>query len=247
MPGVQIIEQYAFYGCEDMTHVEFDKLETIGRAAFILCTSLQWIKMPKVKTIGQSAFFDSVVEELELGEDLETIGSSAFYGSKLRRISIPLKDEMFQFHDRRGTFTQFHDCKNLTTVDVIGGIRKTVASLHLESWRNVMNEEIHRINHILPSTDPDDKTDVIRQWIRSVIRKIDHYKAEHRAILKEVTALLELALWKAKLDDFKVVGPGEKKAARKAKIDVDDAKKEARITSGADIIIKNVLPYLKMD
>jgi hypothetical protein len=30
MPGVQIIEECAFYGCEDMTHVEFDKLETVG-------------------------------------------------------------------------------------------------------------------------------------------------------------------------------------------------------------------------
>ena len=43
------------------------------------------------------------------------------------------------------------------------------------------------------------------------------------------------------------VGPGEKKTARKAKIDVEGERKEARITSGAEIIIKNVLPYLKME
>ncbi len=110
-----------------------------------------------------------------------------------------------------------------------------------------MNEEIQRINQILPGTDPREKTSEIVEWIQLVIAKIEHYKSEHRVILKEATTLLELALWKAKLDDFKVVGPGEKKAARKAKIDVDDAKKEARIISGADIIIKNVLPYLKMD
>ena len=109
-----------------------------------------------------------------------------------------------------------------------------------------MNEEIQRINQMLPGTDPREKTSEIVEWIQLVISKIDHYKSEHRVILKEATTLLELALWKAKLDDFKVVGPGEKKA-RKAKIDVDDAKKEARIISGADIIIKNVLPYLKMD
>ena len=91
---------------------------------------------------------------------------------------------------------------------------------------------------------------VIRQWIRSVIRKIGHYKAEHRAILKEATALLELSLWKAKLAGFTAEDDKDSVAentAKKAKIDVDDAKKEARITSGADIIIKNVLPYLKMD
>ena len=123
-----------------------------------------------------------------------------------------------------------------------------------------MNEEIQRINQVLPGTAPDSKTDVIRQWIQAVIVKIERCKAEHGALLKEATTLLELALWKAKLDDFKVeddVGPGEKKASeRKAKIDDDDddddddegaRKEEARITSGAGIIIKNVLPYLKME
>lgn len=39
-----------------------------------------------------------------------------------------------------------------------------------------MVEEIQRINQILPSTDPDDKTDVIIQWNQSVIVKIKHYK-----------------------------------------------------------------------
>ena len=113
-----------------------------------------------------------------------------------------------------------------------------------------MVEEIQRINQILPSTGPDDKTNVIRQWIQSVISKINHYKAEHRALLKEVAKLLELALWKSKLADFTADDDkcsAEEKAAKKAKIDVGEARKEARITSGADIIIKNVLPYLKME
>ena len=115
-----------------------------------------------------------------------------------------------------------------------------------------MNEEIQRINQILPGTAHDEKTDEIVEWIQSVIEKIDHHKAEHLALVKEAAALLELALWKAKLDDFKVEGDkgfvvGEEKAAKKAKIDDEGERKEAHITSGADIIIKNVLPYLKMD
>jgi hypothetical protein len=32
-----------------------------------------------------------------------------------------------------------------------------------------------------------------------VIERIEHYKNEHYAVLKEFTTLLELALWKAKL------------------------------------------------
>ena len=251
MLGVKLIEEYAFYGCESLGDVEFgDKLETAVDCAFYRCTSLKREKLPKVKIIGASTFSRSGVEELELGEDLETIGSGAFYGSKLRRIAIPLRDGMFQLNDRRGTYTQFHYCHNLTTVDLVGRIHKTVASLHLESWRNEMNEEIQRINQILPGTAHDEKTDEIVQWIRSVIRKIEHYKAEHRELLKEVAKLLELALWKSKLADFTADDDkcsAEEKAAKKAKIDVGEARKEARITSGADIIIKNVLPYLKME
>ena len=113
-----------------------------------------------------------------------------------------------------------------------------------------MNEAIQRINQILPSTNQHEKADEIVQWIRSVISRIDHYKAEHRVLLKKATTLLELALWKAKLAGF--TADDDKKCpventAKKAKIDVAGTRKEARITSGADIIIKNVLPYLKME
>ena len=254
MPGVKIIEKFAFYYCRSLTNVEFDKLETVGHHAFTSCTSLQRIKIPKVKTIGQLAFSSSGVEELEFGEDLETIGNGAFWGSKLRRIAIPLRDGMFQLNDDGRDYNQFRFCNDLTTVDLVGGIHKTVASLHLESWRNEMVEEIERMNQILPSTDSYEKSSEIVQWIQSVIDKIEYYKAEHRVLLKEATALLELALWKAKLADF--TADDDKKCsvvsvventAKKAKIDTEGTRREARITSGADIIIKNVLPYLKME
>ena len=60
--------------------------------------------------------------------------------------------------------------------------------------------------------------------------------------------LLELALWKAKL----LYGEGkcnleeEGKKSKKAKIDVDSARKEHRVTCGANIVIKNVLPFLAL-
>ncbi len=247
MPGVKIIEDGAFFDCRSLVDVELDKLETIGSHALDECTSLQRVKLPKVKIIGRCAFMDSGVEELEFGEYLETIGSGAFRGSKLRRIAIPLKDGlfqlnvrdgMFQFDDGHGTYTQFHDCPNLATIDLVGGIHKTVASLHLESWRDEMNEEIQRINQVLLITAHDEKTDETRQWMQSVSRKIDRYKAEHRTLLKEVTTLLELALWKAKFENDK----GDKHSME----DVEGARKEACITSGADIVIKNVLPFLML-
>ena len=68
--------------------------------------------------------------------------------------------------------------------------------------------------------------------------------------MEEATALLELALWKAKLAGFTAEDDKDSvagKTAKKAKIDDEGERKEVHITSGADIIIKNVLPYLKMD
>jgi len=121
-------------------------------------------------------------------------------------------------------------------------------SLQLESWRNDINEEIQSINRVLPGTGPREKADEIRRWIQSVIRRIEHYKAEHNMLLKEATTLLELALWKAKLDldDEDEGGSLDEVKTKKVKIDVEGARNEARITSGASIVIKNVLPFLEL-
>jgi hypothetical protein len=143
----------------------------------------------------------------------------------------------------------FNICRNLSTVDVARGIHKTLSSLHLESWRNGMREEIDRINHDLPTTNHSEKTRAIRQWIRSIIELLEEYKTKHNALLKESMTPLELALWKAKLLDGNKEEDkslGDKLATKKAKNDYDVVRKEQRITSGASIVIKNVLPFLAL-
>jgi hypothetical protein len=248
--GVVEVGFLAFKYCSALTDVEFgDKLETIGGNAFSNCHSLGNIKIPTVKDIGYYAFCDcSQLTDVELPA-VETIGVSAFLRCRsLRRIAIPLKDNIFPPHPFLQRYNQFDHCDNLTTVDLVGGIHNTISSLLLESWRNEMNEEIDRINQVLPNTDVDDKTDEIRLWIRSVINRLEHYKAEHCALLKEDMTQLELALWKAKLDDKDDDHSNltVQAKAKKAKIDVESVRKERRITSGASIVIKNVLPFLKL-
>ena len=110
-----------------------------------------------------------------------------------------------------------------------------------------MNQEINSINQVFPNTPANEKTDAIRLWIQSVIDRMQHYKAEHNTLLKENMTQLELAVWKAKLDDEEEGGSLDGNAAKKARIDVSSARKvERRITSGADIIIRNVLPFLQL-
>ena len=245
LPGVRIIEDWAFNNCRALTDVEFgDKLDTIGFEAFYCCTSLRNIKIPKIRAIRDCAFVEcKQLTDVELSEDLETIGEEALaYCPRLRRISIPLKDEEM-IEDN-----VFMKCENLSQVDLVGGIHKTVLTLLLDSWRNEMNDLIDRINQVLPNTAANNKTVVIQEWMERVRGRIKHYKSEHHVLLKEFTTLLELALWKAKLDesqDERALGSDQ--PAKKAKIDVMAARQEQRITFGASIVIKNVLPFLKLE
>ena len=81
--------------------------------------------------------------------------------------------------------------------------------------------------------------------MRKVISRLDHYKVAHMQLLKEATTLLELALWKANLDENDG-GSFEKDGVRTTRGRRKRARKEICVTSGASIVIKNVLPFLEM-
>ncbi len=260
LKSVSEICDTAFDDCIHLAHVEFgDKLETIGAGAFFGCP-LKHLKLPSVISIGSDAFFHCGLIDIELSERLETIGRGAFRDCMhLRRIAIPLKRDLFvhRTNEYMGyEYDQFDDCDELSSVDLLGGIHKTVASLHMDSWRNEMLADINRNNDALPNppadyipstpslSDTHDKTTNLRLWMEWLIEKIDLMKALHCKYVKEGISLLELALWKAKLGE-KEESPSEGKS-KKAKVDAESARKEKRITCGADTVIKNVLPFLEL-
>ena len=244
MQGVIEIEQYAFWNCKALSDIDFDKLEIIGHRAFGHCKSLRSINIPSIRRVGAHGF-DScdALTDAVFGQGLGRIEQFAFWGTALRRIVIPLKDNLILDE------YAFNHCRNLSRVDTLaGGIHKTITSLHMESWRDEMQEEIDRINQTLPNTRAIIKTTAIQEWITRVLSTMEHYKREHKLLLKEAMTLLELALWKAKL----LNETHEKKCnvdemTKKAKIDVEAARKEHRVTCGADIVIENVLPFLALE
>ena len=165
---------------------------------------------------------------------MRTIHGGAFDACDgLERITLPLRGNIIE----DGVF---NDCYQLITVDLVGGIHDTVASLHLERWRNEMMEEINRINEVLPNTSYSQKTQVIQEWMGSVIYRLNHFKSAHHSLLKEATTLLELALWKANLDN------NAKGEVAKGGLQRKRERKELRVTSGASTVIRNVLPYLQL-
>ena len=244
------IGTWAFAVCVNLESVEFgERLETIGNRAFCEC-SLKHLKLPSLITIGACAFSNCTrLTDIVLSERLETIGVCTFRNcERLQRIAIPLKRDLFAYDDFRLKYNQFDGCEQLATVDLVGGVQTTVASLHMESWRTEIAEEINRINRInqvLPNTPAGEMTNEIRQWMGSVIDKMDHYKAEHCRYVKEGTSLLELALWKANLDGK--VEYTEESSRKKVKVDAESYRRNKRITCGADMVIKNVLPFLQLE
>ena len=105
---------------------------------------------------------------------------------------MPLKENMIDDD-------VFDHCESLERVDLVGGIHKTIGSLHLESWRDEMRGEIDRINQLLPNTSARRKTEAIRQWIQSASRRIEEYEIQHDNVLKVAMTILTLALWEANL------------------------------------------------
>jgi hypothetical protein len=244
MRGVNEIEMSAFNSCSALSDIDFDKLEIIGNYSFIWCNSLRSINMPSIRRVGINVFAKcTALTDVVFSKDLERIERYALAGcDDLRRIVIPLKHGLI-LEDNA-----FNGCESVSRIDALdGGIHKTISSLHMESWRVELKDEIDRINQTLPNIQDFEKTIAIQQWITRVLSRMEHYKSEHQILLKEAMTLLELALWKAKL-----LNEGEEKkckvnaATKKVKIDTEAARKEHRVTCGASIVIKNVLPFLAL-
>ena len=118
------------------------------------CRSLRSINLPSVEIVKVSAFYDcTALMDVKFGNKLERFDAHAFGECKsLERITIPLK---YGIIASDGTFT---GCEKLNHVDLVEGegrLQKSIAALHLEDWRNDMNEEIDSINQILPTANDD--------------------------------------------------------------------------------------------
>ena len=159
------------------------------------------------------------VDMVEFGDELERIERMAFANCiSLTRIAIPL--------DCTIDITAFDECPILRAVDVVGGINKSIS---------------------LSSTPTDSKPQVIEQWIQTVWRRFEDYRTRHFIVVKEAMTLLELALWKAKVDGSRKEDSLKEPKTKRAKIDFDSSRQELRVTCGANIIIKNVLPFLQFE
>ena len=197
MPGVKIIEKHAFRICKALTYIECGKLEKIGEWAFLSCKSLSSIDLPSAKIVEIEALEDCTSLTIaKFGNEIESIRERVFYNCpSLERIALPLKDGIITSDNT------FQRCVKLNHVDLIGGVKETIDAFLMEEWKNDMKDEIDAINRILPNTpagtnfyEEGGKAQAIRAWIRPVLLKIIHYKAEHCRYLNVAVATLQPAL-----------------------------------------------------
>ena len=119
-------------------------------------------------------------------------------------------------------------------------ISERLKLIGLKQWRSNVTDMIEGIPETADSPPVDRKACL--DGIRS---KLATYERDFLR-LKEATSTLELALWKAKIDELTPVNPSSsgKRNKKKPKVDESGFRKRCRVGCGADIIIENVLPYL---
>jgi hypothetical protein len=114
------------------------------------------------------------------------------------------------------------------------GLSSRVEALTFRVWHDHIEKMIQTANF----QHNRDNSGIMRE-IRS---KLDHFKDELLR-LKEATSILELVLWKIKINK-KSHQDTFTQSQKKVKTDESSIRQQYRITCGADVVIRHVLPFL---
>jgi hypothetical protein len=114
------------------------------------------------------------------------------------------------------------------------GMKLRVEALPFKVWRDHITSMIHTAAFVYD----EDNTVILRE----IQDKLAHFECEFPK-LKEATSILELALWKTRLDD-NCLKENTTQHQKKIKVDETSFRKQNRVACGADVVIGNVLPFL---
>jgi hypothetical protein len=114
------------------------------------------------------------------------------------------------------------------------GMSERVEALPFKVWRDHITSLIHTAAFVYD----EDNTVILRE----IQDKLAHFECEFPK-LKEATSILELALWKTRLDD-NCLKENTTQHQKKIKVDETSFRKQNRVACGADVVIGNVLPFL---
>jgi hypothetical protein len=79
----------------------------------------------------------------------------------------------------------------------------------------------------------------ILRWNRA---RVAHFEDEYLK-LKEITTILEFALWKLRMNE-NIPQEEVSHCHKKMRIDESEIRWQCRVTCGADVVIRHILPFL---
>jgi len=173
------LSDLAFAYCISLRKVVLNEgLYKIGCEAFARCTSLEYIALPSTVTeIGRHAFYDCLrLREVELHERIQKIGRDSFYGcSFMQRFTFPKLS--IRLDNIRAGQTEVED--KIGDIDEIRGIlERRGKEMFISDVRLVQGQN----------------WDILRSAFGRIDQLLTYYE------VKEATTLLELAIWKSKID-----------------------------------------------
>ena len=207
----------AFHLCDNLGEVVFNEgLQRIGKLSFRGCESLKSIRLPSsITELSDLAFAGCIsLRKVVLNEGLHKIGSETFIRCDLDSISLP--SSLVEIGPRA-----FFDCQRLREVE----LHERIQEIGRDSfWRCSFMERFTfpklstRLDTIIKTgkyVNVENKIDNIRDlverrgselfwrgryWeiIKGILGRIDRIITYYE--LKEATTLLELAMWKSKID-----------------------------------------------
>ena len=116
----------------------------------------------------------------------------------------------------------------------ICGMSDRMETLPFKVWRD-------HISHMIRTAVFDLRRDN-SGILRSIREKLAHFEVELPK-LKEVTTILELAMWKVRMHENDLQDTMNRQL-KKLKTDKSSSRQQCRVTCGADVIIGHVLPFL---
>jgi hypothetical protein len=123
---------------------------------------------------------------------------------------------------------------------VMCGLSERVEALAFKVWRDHITKMIHSAE-FKHNGDNNQRRDysIILQRIRA---KVAQFEEEYPR-LEEITTILELALWKLRMNEI-FFHEEAIRCQKKIKTDESNNRRQCRITCGADVVISRVLPFL---
>ena len=213
---------YAFWGSAPVKIVNFliDRYQSLYPDYVF-----NWTMM--VETMGRCHTPKETIESLLFVQNKCITQSRHLIGS-IYSLSLLVLHHDFRLHCCFKNRCVIYSCAVCQSMDV--------EALALKVWRDYVTNMIHTATFVMGR----DNSAILRE----IRIKFAHYEDKFTK-LKEATAMLELALWKMKMNEKGHQDRAtQTQSQKKMKADESNVRCQTRVTYGADFIIIHVVPYL---